>query len=114
MSVDSKPEAFEGWAVLELMGHRRLGDFVREANVAGAAMLRIDIPGKKGEPPIATQFYAPGALYALTPCSEEAARAVAEHNKPEPVTTWEMPRALPSTTRPYERSQPGVDFEPDE
>lgn len=37
-------EAFEGWAIVELMGHRRLGAYVREAEFAGAAMLRLDIP----------------------------------------------------------------------
>src|SRR5262245_4954119 len=37
-------ERFEGWAVLELMGHRRLGGYLREVSIAGAGMLRIDIP----------------------------------------------------------------------
>lgn len=37
-------ETFEGWAVLELMGHRRLGGYIREEQVAGAAFIRIDIP----------------------------------------------------------------------
>jgi hypothetical protein len=41
---DSKPP-FEGWAFLELMGHRRLGGYVSEATVAGAGFLRIDVPG---------------------------------------------------------------------
>lgn len=37
-------ETFEGWAILELMGHRRLAGYVREVEVAGAGMLRLDIP----------------------------------------------------------------------
>lgn len=41
--TDEKP-AFEGWAILELMGHRRLGGHVSEATVAGAGFLRIDVP----------------------------------------------------------------------
>jgi hypothetical protein len=36
--------AFEGWAIVELMGHRRLGAYVRETELAGAAMLRLDVP----------------------------------------------------------------------
>lgn len=35
---------FEGWAIVELMGHRRLGAWVSEEELAGAAMLRLDIP----------------------------------------------------------------------
>lgn len=33
-----------GWAILELMGHRRLGGYLREETIAGAAFLRIDVP----------------------------------------------------------------------
>jgi hypothetical protein len=35
---------FESWAIVELMGHRRLGGYVRAVELAGAAMLRIDVP----------------------------------------------------------------------
>jgi hypothetical protein len=80
---------FEGWAILELMGHRKLGGYVREQNVAGAGFLRVDVPGKEGN--VATQFYAPGALYCLTPVSEAIARRFAQGVQPEPVTRWELP-----------------------
>lgn len=80
---------FEGWAILELMGHRKLGGYVREQNVAGAGFIRIDVPGRDG--PAATQFYAPGALYCLTPVAEEVARRFALGTQPEPVTRWELP-----------------------
>lgn len=42
MADDAK--VFEGWAIVELMGHRRLGGYVHEVELAGAAMLRIDVP----------------------------------------------------------------------
>lgn len=83
-------KGFEGFAILELMGHRRLGGLVSEATVAGCAMLRIDIPC---EPPV-TQFYSGQAVYAITPCGEAEARAVAAHNTPQPVSRWEFPRKL--------------------
>lgn len=34
----------EGWTILELMGHRRLSGYVTEVEVAGAGMLRLDVP----------------------------------------------------------------------
>lgn len=81
---------FEGWAVLELMGHRKLAGYVTEHTVAGAGFLRIDVPGRDGEQ-VATQFYAPGAIYCLTPTTEEIARRFAVGCQPEPVTRWELP-----------------------
>lgn len=38
-------EAFEGWVVLELMGHRKLGGYLKEQEIGGVSMLRIDVPG---------------------------------------------------------------------
>ena len=87
---DEKPP-FEGWAILELMGHRRLGGYVAEATVAGAGFLRIDVPGADG--PEATQFYSPSSVYCLTPTTEAMARAVAVRSRLEPVQRWELPAA---------------------
>ncbi len=65
---------FEGWAIVELMGHRKLAGNVTEATIAGAAFLRLDVPS---EPPV-TQYYAPAAVYAITPTTEELATRIAK------------------------------------
>jgi hypothetical protein len=94
-------EPFEGWAILELMGHRRLAGFVRETELAGQGVLRLDVPHateaddeqaeEHGESLwLATQFYAPSALYCLTPTDEATARAIAVRNQPAPVQRWEL------------------------
>lgn len=83
---------YESWSILELMGHRRLGGFVREVQVAGAGFLRIDVPGDTEGETHSTQFYPPSSVYCLTPVSEAAARIVAKSCRPEPVATWEIPR----------------------
>ena len=93
MTAAEKPP-FEGWAILELMGHRRLGGYVSEATVAGAGFLRIDVPGEDG--PTATQFYSPSSVYCLTPVTEDMARVVAARNQPEPVQRWELPKLAES------------------
>ncbi len=80
-------DKFEGWAILEVMGHRRMGGFVREETLAGAGVLRIDIPSDEQT---VTQFYPPSSLYCLTPTTEATARAVANWNKPTPVHTYEL------------------------
>ena len=81
--------AFEGWAILELMGHRRLGGYVQEVTLFGAAMCRIDVPGPDGA--TATQFYGGHAVYCCTPTTEETAKAVAKGAQPAPVHRWELP-----------------------
>jgi rubrerythrin len=89
-------DAYEGWAIVELMGHRRLAGQVSQAEQYGAVFLRLDVPGPDGN--VATQFYGGGAVYCLTPCSEEAARAVALREQPAPVHAWELPRARERAT----------------
>ncbi|MGH2615672.1 MAG: hypothetical protein ACRDJC_10570 [Thermomicrobiales bacterium] len=82
---------FEGWAILELMGHRRLGGRVSEATIAGGAFLRIDIPHPNQAGMFtASQFYSPGAVYAITPTTEEIACAIAR-GAPQPVSRWDLP-----------------------
>jgi hypothetical protein len=95
--VSESASVIEGWAILELMGHRRLGGYVSEVSVAGSAMVRVDIPHpqKLGET-AATQFYAGHAIYAITPTTEEVARAIAR-GAPEPVSRWDL-RALESSS----------------
>lgn len=78
-----------GWAILELMGHRRLAGYVTEQDIAGVAMLRIDVPC---DPPT-TQYYSGSAVYCITPTSEETARKVATMGRPAPVQRWELPAA---------------------
>lgn len=82
------------WAIVELMGHRRLAGRLTEVTLAGAGFLRIDIPGADPEKWAATQFISPssGSIYAITPVSEEVARVAARREQPQPVHAWELPR----------------------
>jgi hypothetical protein len=89
----SEGEVFEGWVILELMGHRRLAGYLREQEIAGEGFLRLDVPADAGTllERTATQFYRPGAVYCITPTTEETARAVAKIGQPDPVKRWELP-----------------------
>lgn len=78
------------WAILELMGHRRLAGRVTEEEVAGVNMLRIDVPRGDG---FTTQYYGAAAIYCITPTTEAVARDVASMNQPQPVSPWEVARA---------------------
>jgi len=89
-------EGFDSWAILELMGHRRLAGRVAETTIAGSGVLRIDIPrGEAADGFKATQYYPPSAMYCLTPVSEEIARGIAKELSERPVEVYELPPALP-------------------
>lgn len=62
---------FEGWAIVEVMGHRRLAGYVTEEIRFGVPMLRVDVPrSEPGTEPV-TQFYPGTALFSVTPCTAE-------------------------------------------
>jgi hypothetical protein len=83
MTETTTAPAFAGWAVLELMGHRRRVGMVSEVEIAGGKLLRIDIPTDGGD---ITEFYGAASIYALRPVSEEIARrAASEMADPRPV-----------------------------
>jgi len=100
---------FEGWVILELMGHRRLAGYLRDEVVGGTAFLRIDVPAEEGT--VATQFYSGSAVYCITPTTEAIARAVAKSCAPAPVTAWEL---RPEKTLPAAPVAAGEDDEADE
>lgn len=66
------PDPFDQFAILEIIGHRRLGGRVREATIGGIPLIRIDAFRDGAEP--VTQYYGPSAIFCLTPATEEAAQ----------------------------------------
>lgn len=86
---------FEGWVILEVMGHRRLAGRVTEVQIAGAGFLRLDVPGNVHTEPSGeqvereggTQYYPPSSVYCITPVTEEAARQFAARS-------WQQPAKL--------------------
>ncbi len=93
---DTQNERFAEWAILELMGHRRLAGFVSEVELGGASFFRLDVHTELE--PITTQFYSPAAVYCITPATEAIARAMGERTRPEPVHRYELepPKSLPA------------------
>jgi len=104
-------QGFEGFAVLELMGHRKLAGYVRQVEMFGSAMCRIDVPAIDGQA-AATQFYSGGSIYCLTPCDEATALRIAGAYRPEPVNRWSLP--APQPTRAARDDQPYIDFGDDD
>jgi hypothetical protein len=89
VSETDQASPFDFWAVVELFGRVRLGGKAAEETHLGQAMLRLDIPGPDGE--MRTRWFGGGAIYSVSPCSEELARMVAAGVDPAPVKRWELP-----------------------
>lgn len=87
-------DAFDQWAIVEMLGHRRVAGRVREVQIAGAGFLRLDMPATEGHGP-QTQYIAPGSVYALHPTTEAIAAVAAARYRPEPVSRWELEAAKP-------------------
>lgn len=123
-------EKFEGWAIVEMLGHKRLAGLVSEATIAGTGLLRVDVPetdhrlrgyvdGQYRETPTTkagfTTYVAPGSLYRLTPTSEEVAREAARqfmaYDEPLPIT---MPRPQLPPTTVRENDEQDSEFEVEE
>lgn len=119
--MEQTQSKFEGWAVVEMMGHQREIGYVTTEYFGGAALFRVDTPEiperetelkrpdylaidgggykelpagtkvKRAAMPAKSRFVAPAALYALTPCSEETARKAIEENQPRPYIVLHIP-----------------------
>ena len=83
------------WAVVELMGHTRLGARISEAKLAGGTFLRLDVHPLTG-PAEVTQLVPPppgGPIYRITMTTEQIARTLGARYlaASPPVARWELP-----------------------
>ena len=81
---------FEGYAIVELMGHNTIAGYVSEVAIAGAAMLRVDVPAV-GDQPAFTKFVGGSAIYGITPTTAEIAQRAAARLRVRPVNEWTLP-----------------------
>jgi hypothetical protein len=86
---------FDQWCLVELFGHARIAGRVSEETIGGCALVRVDVP-TVDEIPGYTRLYGNGAIYSITPVTEEIARAAAKTYRTVPVSPYEIPelRAL--------------------
>lgn len=112
---------FEGWAIVEMMGHRKEIGYVTTQAFGPAVLFRVDTPElperefvltapeyaqierdlrqwcpagtkvKRASSPARSCLVAPASLYAMNPCSEAAARTAIERNVERPLIVLELP-----------------------
>jgi hypothetical protein len=108
--------SYEGWAIVEILGHQTFAGQVRPEPLFGTEMLRIDVPeiaersaterryGPGGYGayevrypaiPGFTKFFGGASLYCLTPCTEEVARAAVIKLAKKPISAVYLPELEP-------------------
>jgi len=106
--------SFEGWAVVEVMGHQRYCGHVNTESFGGAVLFRVDVPelpeeqanGYKHEAVQGyTKLIGAGSIYCITPCTEEAACAALRRSVGRPLRLLSLPPESP------EADQEGVEDE---
>jgi len=92
--IEVAEDRFDVWGIVEMLGHKILAGRVSEHVIAGQAFIRVDVPETPQEAAF-TKLLGPGSIYAISPCSEELARAAAGRLHSEPIPVY-IPKQLPS------------------
>ncbi|GAB3278430.1 hypothetical protein GCM10027347_52830 [Larkinella harenae] len=87
MSQANQP--LELFAIVELFGHQQIAGKLTEQVVAGASMVRVDVPAVDEQPEF-TRFFNPSAIYAINPVTQEIAEYRAQQIKARPISPYDI------------------------
>lgn len=118
-----KQSALSTWAIVDVLGHQRYVGYVTTEAYGQAVLFRIDVPAlderervtkrpeyvahqyvpagttvKEGAVAGYSKLIGAGSIYAITPCTKDAALAAVEEMQQRPLMSVALPpeRALPS------------------
>lgn len=123
--MDQSQAKFDGWAIVDVLGHQRYVGYVTTEAYGGAVLFRIDVPAleererttkrpgyvgddyvpagtlvKEGAVAGYTKLVGAGSIYTITPCTKDAALAAVEEIQRRPLMQVTPPpldaRALPA------------------
>jgi hypothetical protein len=112
-----QPAQFEGWAIVELFGHQREIGYITTRYFGTACLFQVDVPElperdavvtqpqyvngtwtpsgakiRKKAAPARSRMLGPGSIYAINPCTEEAALLAIEKLVGREIVLLEMPK----------------------
>jgi hypothetical protein len=82
-------DKFQIWGIVELFGHNKIAGELTEQNIAGANMLRVDVPETESNPSF-TRFLNHAAIYAINPTDKETATYIAKNLNNKPIDSWDI------------------------
>ena len=80
-------DKFETWGVVELFEHSRIAGKISEATIGGCSFVRVDVPEVGGRPAF-SKLYGNGAIYSMTPTSEEVVMAALKSIHEAPLNVY--------------------------
>lgn len=135
MSTEQQ-NTFSGWAILELMGHRREIGYVTTEHYGAASLFRVDSPPfeerefelqrpqwvdgqhapagskvKRSAIPAKSCLVGPASIYALNPCTEEAARKAIEEGIHRPLILLSVPEGVKMITAAEVSNEQDLNYE---
>ena len=98
---------FEGWAIVEVMGHQTYAGHVTTEYYGGAAFFRVDVPAVpesavtqygsnyvRAASPEYSKLIGANSIYAITPSTEGAVRAYLDSKVYRPLKLVDVPSLL--------------------
>jgi hypothetical protein len=74
----SEPAELKAWSLVELFGHQRIVGYLSQQTFGSGPLFRVDVPDltKDGNTvrPGFTRYFGLGAIYSITPITEEIVR----------------------------------------
>lgn len=117
--MSEQQSKFEGWAIVEVMGHNTFQGFVTTESFGGTVLFRVDVPeipeqiteaGKREAVPAFTKLIGAGSIYCITPCTEETAKAARLSGVYRPLIQLDVVKgALPPVHDPFAFDDDGDD-----
>jgi hypothetical protein len=92
-------EQTEQFAVVEMMGHRKIAGAIKQSELAPGALIRVDVFGANGEVE-RTEHVGSSAIYDITICSEQTAKAAAIAHNPQPSFAYDIMKPRPDRQLP--------------
>ena len=87
MTQGTDKPTFEEWAVVEIFGHDRYAGRVTEQTIGGCHFVRVDVPQTENAGAF-TKLFGQGAIFSITPVTEEKARSAAERFRSTPCLVY--------------------------
>jgi hypothetical protein len=114
--METQQARFDGWAIVDVMGHQRYVGYVTTEAYGAAVLFRIDVPAlpereratkvagyvggqycgtgtivREKAVPGYTKLVGSGSIYTITPCTEEAAMATLAREQPNELVRAALP-----------------------
>jgi hypothetical protein len=138
---ETQQAKFEGWAIVDVLGHQRYVGYVTTEAYGAAVLFRVDVPALEERervtkrPGYAGDRYCPagttvkegavagyskligsGSIYSISPCTKDAALAAVEELQARPLMSLSMPpeSALPAADAHLADEEEDDEDEPDD